>query len=93
MLDQNQKLVRNADILTTELDGEVVMMNAESGMYFSLQNEVAQAIWANLEEGGTLEGLINAIEAEFEVDRAACTEDVTGFVQELLSAGIITAQN
>ena len=37
-------IVRNVELLDSEIDGEIVMMNIESGKYFGM-NKVGSEIW------------------------------------------------
>lgn len=74
--------------ITAEADGEVLMMDPDTGSYFGL-NEVASFIWHRLAEPRSLAELCRAIMAEFEVAEDACARDVLQFVQGMLRDGLL----
>jgi len=53
MLTASDKATPDSDVIVTELDGEAVLLNLETKLYFSL-NATGVAIWKLLEEGLTL---------------------------------------
>ncbi|MEM6478545.1 MAG: PqqD family protein [Pseudomonadota bacterium] len=91
-MDDTTLLRRNASLISTELDGDTVMMDVESGAYFAL-NGTAGVIWQALEDGATLEKLVSELNARFEVaggdDIAA---DVERFLRDMLENGLIETQ-
>lgn len=72
----------------TEIDGEIVVMNLESGDFFSLTG-TAREIWLRLD--GTLDraGLNAALAADYGSDTAAVAADVDAFLAELAGAGLL----
>jgi hypothetical protein len=75
------------------MDGEVVMMDAEEGIYFSISEGVGAVIWDGLEEPKSLEQLVAIVEDQFEVDSKQCETEVTEFVESLLENKIIFKQD
>lgn len=86
----SQKLVlRNPDLIAADLDGDTVMMDVESGHYFSL-NSVGSYVWAALEDPSSKQSIIDKVLLEFEVSEAdSVAADVSKFLQELLENGLI----
>jgi pyrroloquinoline quinone biosynthesis protein D len=72
----------------TEIDDEIVVMNLESGDFFSLTG-TARDIWLRLD--GTLDraGLIAALAADFGTDGEVLAGDVDAFLAELGAAGLL----
>ena len=52
-------------------------------------SESGSLLWETLEKGATEEDLVEALLAEYEVDRAQAEADVKAFVTELRSNGIL----
>lgn len=81
-------LVRNADVIATDMDGETVMMNMERGEYLGLGG-VGARVWELLAQPMSLEQLVQAVCAEFEVDAATCRADLQAFVDDLRANGLL----
>ncbi|MDC7221501.1 MAG: PqqD family protein [Spirochaetales bacterium] len=78
-----------SDVISTEMDGESVLMHVAKGKYFSL-NETGSVIWKKLEEGPlTLGQMIEAIQAEFEVEADQCQKDLEGLIKTMMKKGVL----
>jgi Coenzyme PQQ synthesis protein D (PqqD) len=76
------------NVLRQEVDGELVLLDVESGLYFSL-NEVGVSIWAAIEAGRNRADILRLILEEYDVDEAQASVDVDGLLAELRSRGLI----
>jgi len=65
----------NEDILTTEIDDEIGMMNIEQGLYYTL-NHIGKKIWSLLCNKIMVDELIDKLMCEFDVDYHECKRDV-----------------
>ena len=69
-----------------EVAGETVVVPVEADLNFNgmiTLNEAAKVLWGVLEKETTFEELVDAILAEFDVDRATAQGDVDAFIQKL----------
>ncbi len=69
-----------------EVAGETVVVPVEADLNFNgmiTLNETAKILWGVLEKETTFEELVDAILAEFDVDRATAQNDVDLFIQKL----------
>src|SRR4051794_20500971 len=74
-------------IIDETIDGEVVAINLDSGVYYSLR-DVAAAIWAGVDGAASVSEIAGAIEARVgPVENAH--DVVAGFVSELLDEGLV----
>lgn len=80
--------VRNPELIATDMDGETVMMSLERGEYFGLGG-IGGYLWEQLAAPRTLDQLVDAVCAEFEVDQARCRADLEAFLAELLRNELI----
>lgn len=85
------RYLRKEDILTADMNGETVMMDAEQGKYYNL-GEVGGSIWTQLETPKTLEELVNALTAEYNVDPEQCRADVQPFLDKMVSIGLVRCE-
>lgn len=82
-------LSRSADLVWSEIDGEVSMLHIESGRYFGLRS-TGVAIWRHLEHPIPVETLCDRLVTEYRVDRARCEQDVLQFTRQLVAEGLLT---
>lgn len=76
------KLVKEIEV--TELDGEKVMIDFETGKYFLLKGS-GSAIWDMMQDGDILfEDIINNLLEEYDVEEDVCKEAVDAFLDTLL---------
>lgn len=67
------------DVAFRDLDGELVLLNLRTGVYFGL-DPIGTRIWHLLRDGQPLEAVVAALVAEYEVSESRCTADMLDFV-------------
>ena len=77
-----------AGILTADVDGELVMMSMQAGNYYSIGG-IGPLIWALLDQPRSLDELIDAVVADYDVQRERCAADVAAFIEELAGLNLI----
>lgn len=80
---------RTTDIITADVAGEMVLLNTKSWHYFEF-DKVGGCIWALLEVPRSLPALVDALMADFDVDRARCLEDTKAFLDDMIAQGCVT---
>ena len=88
MININNVVSRRNDIDTTDLNGEIVMMDLEKGRYFSL-NGVGSRIWEIIEKPIEVNKLVESLLEEYDVNRSECEENVLEFLGKLNDANIV----
>ena len=81
-------IVRDAEMIAAEMDGDLVMMSIERGEYFGIGG-VGTLAWELLEQPTTVDRLVAAVCEEFEVDADTCRADLLGFAEELIALGLV----
>ena len=79
---------RRPDIITADLNEEIVMMDIQSGKYFNLK-ETAAEIWLLLESPLTLHDLVERLVIQYEVSYEQCEKDIMPFLQTMLTNRLI----
>lgn len=87
-MDQNLKVKRNDNFVFNEVDGELVMMNIETGGYVSL-NESGKSIWNALEEPKNIQEIVQLLLAEYDVPEADCYAEVNSFMATMLEKEVL----
>lgn len=76
------------DVVFHDLQGEVVVLNLKTGVYFGL-DPVGSRIWQLMREHGSLGNVRQALVDEYEVAEAPCTRDLLEFTARLWEAGLV----
>ena len=79
---------RVTEIVSTEMDGERVMMSLEQGAYFGLGG-IGGTIWDVLAEPRSVAEIEAQIMAEYDVDAETCHADVAAFLADLERNGLV----
>ena len=72
----------------TDLSGEKVMVDFEQGKYFLIKG-VGNDIWDMLEDGITVEQIVQKLLEEYDVTEEMCVQEVLKFLDSLENIGII----
>lgn len=79
---------RARSVVSTEVDGEAVLLDPASGEYYAL-NHAGCLVWSCLSEP-ICEGEIAArLQADFAIDPAVAKHDVHEFLSELVERGLV----
>jgi hypothetical protein len=81
-------LVVPDDVIFRELDGEAIILNLATGIYFGL-DEVGTRLWALVTESGTLQHAVDVMAAEYDVERSVLEHDVLELAGGLLDKGLV----
>ena len=84
----HQQPRRVEQVVTSELEGEMVLLNLATEEYYSL-NEVGTRLWDLTDGKRTVAEMIDTILREYEAERAGVTEDVLALFQELTDEGLV----
>lgn len=87
-LDTTQLFQRTPDMVAANLDGELVMMNAEMGRYYGISGVGARA-FELLETPISINRIVNIICDEYDIDAVTCRQDMQSFVQDLIENRLV----
>lgn len=68
------------------LDGEVIIINLQTGLYFSLSGSAAD-LWSLADDGLPVEQWISALDGQF--SSPVMSEDIEGFLGTLMDNGLV----
>ena len=87
-MDKNSTIVMKKNLKPTDLAGEKVMIDFETGKYFMIKGS-GNVIWDTMKDGITVSEIIDKLMDEYDVDREVCTKDTIAFIESLVERGII----
>jgi hypothetical protein len=82
------RLARAEGLVASEVNGEIVILNIDSGHFFQL-NPTGSRIWTLLEAPMTIAELCEKASERFAVDAEECRRDITEFAERLLDKGLL----
>ena len=88
MIDHETPVVRGADALTAQVDGETVMFHPEAGSYFAL-GVVGTRVWDLLSEPRSVAEICASLRHEFAMDLDTCRTEVLDFVNEMYEKQLV----
>ena len=77
-----------AEVMSTEVEGEAVLLNLEIGQYYSL-DEVGTRMWALLAQHGQIEPVVQAMLDEYDAGEGELRRDLVELVEELAAHGLL----
>lgn len=89
MITNQTKIHLEKKLDVTDLSGEKVMIDFETGKYFLLKGS-ANEIWEYIEQDITVEQIVEKLLTVYEVDRQTCEASVIQFLTQLVENGFIT---
>ena len=90
MLTPETPLVARNEVFVTGIDGELVMLDVENGMYFGVDGSGVR-MWELLAEPITPDAIGGRIADEFDVAPEQAREDALAFCVRLHDANLVTA--
>lgn len=82
------RVQRNPEMVSGNMDGEVVMLSIQRGEYFGL-DKIGSRIWELLETPLKIEEIKTTLLEEYEVDEETCLRDLIEFLEDLQIKGLI----
>lgn len=87
-MNSERVLSCSPEVLFQEVAGELVLLDMRSETYFGL-NEVGARVWHLLNQGMTINEIVDALQQEFDVSSDILAADVRELLQQLSAAGLL----
>lgn len=87
-LDGQVVLRPSSDVVVATADERTLLLDLGTQRYFGL-DEVGTSTWELMQEGCSLERVVERLEAEYDASRADLERDVRTFTAELLRRGLV----
>jgi len=87
-LNLNDRVVVPDGVIARELDGETVLLNLDTGIYFGLDT-VGTGIWRAIRANGSLQDALAAVEGDYDVERDVLRADLLDLVSRMLAKGLL----
>ena len=91
-IDLATRCMRRQDVLAQNASGTLVLLDPESGEYFSL-NEVGTRVWELCDGTRTVGGIVGAVVEEYDAPADAIERDVLELLSELASDRLVLTES
>jgi hypothetical protein len=81
-------VVRDRDVIYSEMDGEAVMVSMERGEYYGM-NVTGTRIWNELENPVKVADLCAGLKTRYNVSQDKCESDVLKFLNLMAEKGVV----
>ena len=88
-IQKDQAFKIGPEVLFQQVSGEVVLLDMASENYFGL-DEVGTRIWSLIESGNNVDGIVDTLCQEYEVERDILEGDVMELVSKLIDSGLVS---
>lgn len=87
-MDLNSLVKQESDLISADVDGELVMLSIEKGNYYGLAG-IGSRIWQLVETPIRVSTLCDKLLEEYGVEKSVCEADVLEFLGALVEQGLI----
>ena len=87
-IDTDTVVVQTENLLTSELDGETVLMSLQRAAYYGLES-TGQSIWNTIAQPTRVADWCEQLVSQYSVERTECEQQVRAFLKELNDEGLI----
>jgi hypothetical protein len=84
-------VVAAKDQVSSDLGGEVAILDLKAGVYYGL-DAVGARIWSLIQEPRTVNEILNILLEEYEVEPERCERDLLVLLQRLADEGLIEVE-
>jgi hypothetical protein len=88
-LSKHIRLRPARDVVFRTVDGEAVILSIGSGLYFGL-TPVGTRIWELMDEGNTLEEILQKLVAEYDAPEEEMDRDLRQLASQLTERGLVS---
>ena len=86
-MTDSTRVVACEEVISTDLDGEAVLMHVSKGLYFGL-NAVGSVVWDLIRNPVSVNHLCDTVAGQFEVSREVVDRDVVALLEQLRENGL-----
>ena len=91
MVSGDSTVVAAKDQVSSDLGGEVAILDLKAGVYYGL-DAVGARIWSLIQEPRTVNEIRDILLEEYEVEPERCERDLLALLQRLADEGIIEVE-
>ena len=91
-ISENSIVVSVKNQISSDLGGEAVILNMNTGTYHGL-NEVGAFVWNLIEQPQVVKDIQQRLLQEYEIESSVCANDLLALLNDLQGAALIEVKN
>lgn len=91
-ISENSIVVSVKNQISSDLGGEAVILNMNTGTYHGL-NEVGAFVWNLIDQPQVVKDIQQKLLQEYEIEALICTKDLFALLNDLHGEGLIEVKN
>jgi hypothetical protein len=92
MIHEHSLVAVTADQVSCEMQGELLILQTASGVYYGL-DPIGKRVWTLMLEPKRVCDIRDVLLAEYEVDRETCTRDLLALLEKLTRKQLIEVRS
>ena len=92
MVSSRSTVVATRDQVSSDLKGEVAILNLKAGVYYGLDG-VGARIWTLLQEPKPVSEIQDVLLQEYDVEADRCKRDLLALLQRLVNEGLVEVED
>ena len=92
MVSGRSTVVATRDQVSSDLEGEVAILDLKAGVYYGLDG-VGARIWTLLQEPTTVSEIRDVLLQEYDVEANRCKRDLLALLQKLVNEGLVEVED
>lgn len=88
----NDILIRNSEILTTDIENEIGLMNIQKGYYYTL-NMTGKDVWDYIDGQKSVGDIVGHLLEKYEIEKTRCQKEVSELIEIMYLNGLVKIQN
>lgn len=85
---ENRLRRREDDVVAKIMDGEAVIINLATGVYYSMDG-IGTTVWSRIEDGLSLRAIVAEVASRYDVTTERAGEDVLRLANELIAEDLV----
>ena len=83
------KITLSTQLLTQDIEDELILLNMETGRYFGLQG-TGNRVWQLLAALGDTDQVLAALQDEYDADETTLRQDIDELIERLIEANLVS---
>ena len=87
-ISEDSLIVADSNQVSTQVDGEAIILNLNDGQYYGL-NPVGARIWSLIQSPVSFQQVLSALQSEYDVEAEPCRRETLSLLENLISLNLI----
>lgn len=91
-MNQKSTVKRNPDLISTEIDGDLVLLHPDTGEYYGVK-QVGNEIWGLIDSSCRVEDIVEELVKRYDAPKDTILADILTFLNDMSEEGLIIVED